>query len=205
MAIAEETPTSSLVGRRMTLEQFDKLPLVKPYLELIDGVVQQKVAPKPTHGRLQSMFRERFKTAGEDRGLGMAFTETRFTTPTSAPVPDLVFYLCDRVPFGADGSVPEDFSIPPDVAIEIISPDQRVSELIRKCNWYLENGVRVAILVLLDDGAVLMFRPGQQVKTLEGDEPIDLDDVLPGFELTVAELFGFLTPRHPRTRKRSAR
>jgi hypothetical protein len=35
----------AITQRRLTLEEFLKLPEEKPYLELIDGVVRQKVAP----------------------------------------------------------------------------------------------------------------------------------------------------------------
>jgi hypothetical protein len=36
---------------------------------------------------------------------------------------------------------------------------------------------------------VFAFRPDQPLPVLQGEDRIDLDDVLPGFELTVRQLF----------------
>jgi hypothetical protein len=59
----------------------------------------------------------------------------------------------------------------------------------RKCLRYLEVGVKVAVIVVPEDRAVLVFRPDQPLRILQGDDRIDLDDVLSGFELTVRALF----------------
>jgi hypothetical protein len=37
--------------------------------------------------------------------------------------------------------------------------------------------------------SITVFRSGHQLRTLHGDDPIDLAPVLPDFELTVRELF----------------
>ena len=41
---------------------------------------------------------------------------------------------------------------------------------------------------------MLVFRAGQPLLVLEGDDRIDLDDVLPGFDLTVDAMFDGLAP-----------
>jgi hypothetical protein len=41
---------------------------------------------------------------------------------------------------------------------------------------------------------VLVFRDGQPLRLLQGDDRIDLDEVLPGFELTVRAMFDALAP-----------
>ena len=43
-----------------------------------------------------------------------------------------------------------------------------------------------------DDSEVVVYRPDAPPKSVVGDERIDLDDVLPGFQLTAAELFAAL-------------
>jgi hypothetical protein len=50
-------------------------------------------------------------------------------------------------------------------------------------------GVGIALIVVPEDVAVLEFRSGQPLRVLQGDDRIDLYDVLPGFELTVRALF----------------
>jgi Uma2 family endonuclease len=50
-------------------------------------------------------------------------------------------------------------------------------------------GVAVSLIVDPNDVSIFVIRPGQPLRVLRGDDRIDLDDVLPGLELTVAELF----------------
>ena len=99
---------SPLVGRRMTVEEFLALPEEKPYLELIDGVVRQKVAPTWDHGLLQFRFGERISSFAGQHGLGVVVTENRFAQANWVPVPDLSFYSWGRVPLLPDGTVRQD-------------------------------------------------------------------------------------------------
>ena len=88
--------------------------------------------------------------------------------------------------------------VPPDVAVEVSSPDQSVAELFRKCLRYIDLGVRVALLVAVEDRTVFAFRPGQQTLALRGSDRIDLADVIPAVELTVDGLFALIRPSQPR-------
>lgn len=41
----------------------------------------------------------------------------------------------------------DDFREPPDIAIEIVSPEHRVTALVRRCLWYVAQSVRLALLI----------------------------------------------------------
>ena len=110
-------------------------------------------------------------------------------------VPDLSYYTWERVPRTPAGRVAEDFTTPPDLVVEILSPGQRLNALTRRCRWYVDNGVRVVLLVDPESEQVLTFRPGAEPVLSAGDEPIDLEDVLPGFRLTIRQLFEALYVR----------
>src|SRR5688572_33121655 len=71
----------------LTLEEFLKLPEADPALELIDGVVSQKVSPKGEHATLQPMLWDYFRRYAQPRGLAMAFTELRSNFADSSPYP----------------------------------------------------------------------------------------------------------------------
>ena len=77
--------------------------------------------------------------------------------------------------------------------MEIESPDQSLSNLIRRCRWYIENGVRSALLLDPDDSTIRDFRPGAEPVILRSGDVLDLGDVLPGFALDVGALFDVLT------------
>jgi Uma2 family endonuclease len=185
----------AIAERRMTLEEFLTLPEEEPALELIDGMVTQKVSPKFRHGRLQYKFAERINLFAEPRRLAMAVPEVRTTFAGCSPVPDVSVYRWERVPRGPKGKISDEAQEPPDIAIEIISPGQRVNPLIRRCLWYLDNGVSIALLVDPEDESIITFRHGAEPKALHGEDQIEVSDVLPGFQLTVQELFDSLYDR----------
>ena len=92
----------------------------------------------------------------------------------------------------ATGRVASDFLLPPDVAIEIRSPRQSREALARRCNWYVEHGVQMALLVDDQDESIRVFRPNQAPTTCRGTDRIELDEIALGLHLLVAELFAAL-------------
>lgn len=177
---------------QMTLEEFLQLPDEKPALEFEDGMVSQKVSPKGKHSVLQGEFTERINRHTVRQRLAMAFPELRASFSGRSYVPDVAVYLWDRIPLESDGNIANDFVEPPDIAVEIVSPEQSVNALIRKCFWYIEHGVKIAVLVDPYDKSVIVFRPEHSPDILSGDDRIGLDDVICDFQLTVQELFDSL-------------
>ena len=173
----------------MSLDEFLALPEEETSLEYDDGLVTQKMAPQADHGTLQYQIAKRLDLAGETRRLGKVFTETRFVTPRWSPVPDVSFYQRARIRLTSRDEI-GDFHIPPDIAVEIVSPSQSVGELLRKCLRYADLGVAVSLVVDRADRTVYDIRPGEPLRVLREDDPIDLEPVLPGLDLTVRALFG---------------
>jgi Uma2 family endonuclease len=121
--------------------------------------------------------------------LAVVLPELRSSYARASTVPDVSVYLSPRVPLDPTGKIADRFFDPPDLAVEIVSPDQSTNALVRRCLWYVANGVQIALLVDPDDESVLLFRPSQVPVALRAGDRIDVDDVLPGFELTAATLF----------------
>ncbi|HEX2172390.1 MAG TPA: Uma2 family endonuclease [Dehalococcoidia bacterium] len=180
---------------QLTLAAFLQLPEQEPALEYLEGEVRQKVSPKGQHSRLQTKWAEWVNRFAEPLEMAAAFTELRTTFGGASAVPDVVVFRWDRLPVDADGNVVNDVDEPPDLVIEIVSPDQSVAALIRRCQWYVNNGVLIALLVDPSHRSVRAFRPGHEPALLRGADLIDVCDVLPGFRLTVREMFAALTMR----------
>lgn len=178
--------------KRLTLEEFLNLPEKKPALEFDDGGVTQKVSPRAKHSTVQYVVCELFNRFAEPRKLAFAFPELRTTFGGRSYVPDVAIYRRERIPLDDRGRPVDDFFIPPDIAVEILSPGQRASALKRKCLWYVANGVSVALLVDPEDEPILAFRPDQQPQALRGDDTLELGDLLPGFNLRAREVFDSL-------------
>jgi Uma2 family endonuclease len=177
----------------MTLEEFLALPEEESSLEFDDGLVTQKVAPQSDHGRLGKQMTVHLTRVGEDQHLGMVFVERRFVILGWAPVPDVSYIRKERLA-PLSGRRIGRLDIPPDIAIEIVSPDQTVREQLEKCIRYADVGVAISLVLDADDETVYAIRPGQTPRILRGDDRIDLDDVLPGFDLTVKALFDSIVP-----------
>lgn len=65
------------IARRMTAEEFLRLPEEKPYLELIDGQLVHKMAAQEQHASLQVDLAATINGYARPRKLGLAFSELR--------------------------------------------------------------------------------------------------------------------------------
>jgi Uma2 family endonuclease len=178
--------------RAHTLEEFLELAERKPALEFADGVITQKVSPKSHHSALQLHLAERLNAAGRSQKRARAFPELRITFAGVSRVPDVALYRWERIPVDKSGRLQMDFDVPPDLTVEIVSPKQSVNALVGRCTWYIAHGVELALLVDPSDESVTAFQAGAAPAYWRGSDHIDLENLLPDFELSVEDLFGAL-------------
>lgn len=107
--------------------------------------------------------------------------------PDIVLAPDVAFVRADRLPpkeerirFGR---------LAPDLAVEMISPSERAGEIAEKVAMYLEAGVPVVWLFYPNRQIVRVHAAGQQPVELSLDEVLDGGDVVPGFQLRIADVF----------------
>ncbi len=104
--------------------------------------------------------------------------------PDTVRAPDVAFVRHDRV-IDVDGYFPS----APDLAIEVVSPDDTYSDVIETvCDW-LRSGVRMVVLVDLKKCASV-HRPMTEAKRLTVDDTIGGEDVVEGWRMQMRELFG---------------
>lgn len=176
----------------LTLDQFLALPEEEPSLEFFDGVITQKVSPKARHSALQGELLEQINRSARRNKVARVFPELRTTFAGASRVPDIAVYRWDRIPRDTSGELVDDVLVPPDIAIEIVSPGQSVNALVRRCLWYVDHGVQIALLVDPSDRSVIAFRPNGSINSWYGEDRIDLSEILPDFSLTVEQLFASL-------------
>jgi Uma2 family endonuclease len=102
--------------------------------------------------------------------------------------PDVSFVRFGRF---SNESLPEGhISIPPDLAVEVVSPHDRVYELQQKLVEYRNAGVRLIWIVNPVDQSVTVYSANsdQPVVIRNGGE-LNGSDVLPGFQCSTASLF----------------
>ena len=176
-----------VVAARLTLDEFMHLPETKPASEYMCGRVVQKPMPEWSHGTIQIYLGAVLLHFLTRTGLGRVLTEFRciFGPPGGARafVPDLVFIARDRLPTGRY------LYAAPDLAVEVLSPDQPQAQFAAKLDFYRRHGVRLVwvidpirstIAVLAADADALLFTT---------DDTLDGGDLLPGFSVPVADIF----------------
>ena len=187
--------TATITNWPLTLEQFLSLPEAEPALEMgCGGEISQKVSPTTKHALLQSALIRRLENHARPLRLGHAFPELRVILSRVVRVPDVAFYRQERLPLDADGNWIDHPTIAPDLVAEIYSPGQEHRrELVVKAAWYVEQGVRVVLLVDPDRRRITSFTPNGEA-IFETTQPLPLAEILPGLQLTPAEVFAALEP-----------
>jgi Uma2 family endonuclease len=186
---------AAITNWSLSLEQFLALPEAKPALEYgPDGEVTQKPLPTFDHATLQLELGSRLRDYARQGPKGAVLTELRVVLGGLARVPDVCYYRQERVPHRPDGRVQQHPTTAPDLVVEIFSPDQEArSDLLGKAAWYLGQGVEVVLLVDPERRRVSVFTAEGEI-VCTGDSRVPLDAVLPGFQVTPAELFSALDP-----------
>ena len=182
----------ALPQENLTLEEFLRLPEEKPALEFEDGVVTQKVPPKGKHSGLQGEICELINQITRPGKLARAFPELRTTYGQRSRVPDIAVYRWERIPRDPEGQIGDDFRAIADIAIEILSPGQRVNRMVARCASFVEEGAGAALLVNPYRSEVHLFRPGTAPVILRRGDVIDLADIVPGLTLSISDIFDAL-------------
>jgi Uma2 family endonuclease len=79
--------------------------------------------------------------------------------------------------------------IAPDLAVEVISPNDNATELNSKIEEYLLAGVQLVWVVYPASRTVDVFRPGANASHLHEADELSGEEVIPGFQCEVAKLF----------------
>jgi Uma2 family endonuclease len=176
---------------RMSVAELERHGGPEGHWELIDGELVEVPAARPKHGRIGGAFVVHVGAYAFSQNLGYVYlSETGFVIAEDPPtlrMPDVSFIRRERLPEERD---PEGFfRIPPDLVVEVISPSDRMADVLTKVSMWLEFGVRLVWLVAPESETVTVFRPDREPRTLSGDESLDGEDVLPGFNLPLRQVF----------------
>src|SRR5207253_11522123 len=97
-----------------------------PYLEYVDGRIEAKVSPQGKHSSIQTKLAARLDAYAGRRKLGGAFSELRCTFAGRSLIPDVVVLLEEHIETDEDDEISNPILRPPDLHVEIVSPDQAV-------------------------------------------------------------------------------
>ena len=163
----------------------------EPYRhELLAGMLHEVQPPGAEHGFVASRM-ARLLMLEVDEAYGIVFTgEIGFhiaTDPDTVRGPDVSFVAADRIP---RSGIPAGYwPGPPDLAVEVVSPTDRWSQVDEKALVWLDAGTRVVLVLDPPNKTVTVYRSRRDIRVLAGDEPLALDDVVPGFAPRTGDLF----------------
>lgn len=173
----------------ITAEQFFEMSLPDVRSELVDGEVVQMSPPGFEHADISARLIELLRSL-IPRTVGKVVSELGFIlkrNPDLVRAPDVAFI--SRKNLEAHGRTRKFWPGPPDLAVEVLSPEDRAGEVLRKVGEYLEAGTGLVWVVDPEGRNVTSYRSLNQVRVYGVGEEIPGEDVLPGFSLKVSEIF----------------
>ncbi len=180
-------------SKLITLEEFLALPETKPAREYIDGKIIQKSMPKGKHSTIQGELIIALNSILKPQKIARAFPELRCTFGERSTVPDVTVFTWNRIPRDDNGEISDSFLAAPDWTIEILSPGQSHTKVIKNILHCLDNGTQLGWLIDPDEQLILVYFPQQKPAFFEAATDIlPVPDFAEAFELTLGELFGWL-------------
>jgi Uma2 family endonuclease len=181
------------VSQKTTLAEFLAMPETKPANEFVDGVIYQKPVPQGKHSIIQRELTFTIDRSLRDKKIARAFPELRCTFGDRSTVPDISVILWERIPRNPDGTVANAFAIAPDWTIEILSPEQGQTKVVKNITHCLKYGTQMGWLIDPDEQTVFVYQPKQEVEIFdEASQQLLMPAFTAGLQLSVGEIFDWL-------------
>ncbi len=188
-------------GSAITPANLLRMPDGKNY-ELIDGeLVERKVSV--LSGVVASRTNRLIGNFCEERNLGWVMdSEVGYQCfswkPDRVRRADVSFIAAER--YSLDQLSREGYSsIPPDLAVEVISPNDLAKELDEKLADYLRAGVKLIWVINPETRTLQVCYPDGTSRRLHEADEVSGDNVIPGFRCSVAMLFPVAPEVHSAT------
>ena len=157
--------------------------------ELAAGILVSEPLPAHRHDRIRRRLERVLEEFVEAHGLGEVFGEAGYLLardPDTVRGPDVSWVSASRLAGFDDRRF---FPGAPDLAVEILSPSNRPSDMHAKVADYLAAGTRLVWIIDPERRIVTEHRTLLAPRRLGPADPLDGGDVLRGFAIQVEELF----------------
>lgn len=177
-------------ARALTAEELERIEIPGKVTELIRGRLMVREPLGTLHGMIAAnlciilgAFVRREKlgaVCAQDTGFKIE------SNPDTVRAPD-VAYLSNE---SLRAVRPRGYaSVAPDIAVEVLSPDDRASEVLTKVEAWLSAGTRLVWIVDPDRQEVRVHRQNGSVTIVAPGGSVEGENVLPGFTCLVREIF----------------
>jgi Uma2 family endonuclease len=179
---------------KMTDDQFFKLCQANRDLRFERTANGELIIMPPTGGETgnkNARITQQVMNWTDADGTGIAFdSSTCFKLPNGADrSPDASWIKLERWNALTDEEKQKFPPICPDFVIELLSPSDSLKTTQEKMQEYIDNGVRLGILINRKSRQVEIYRPGKEVKVLDSPTTVSGEDVLKGFVLNLGMIW----------------
>ncbi|MHC5068862.1 MAG: Uma2 family endonuclease [Planctomycetota bacterium] len=175
--------------RIKTAQELLDMPADEYSYELIHGELRRMSKPGARHGMIAMRLGGWLFDHVEKNDLGLVLAaETGFQLEHDhVRAPDVAFIRKERI--DERGIPVRHWPGAPDLAIEVLSPNDTYSYMQEKaCDW-IGCGARMVLVVDTEKRLVSVYRSRHEVRVLTVDEAIDGGDTVPGWRVEIRELF----------------
>lgn len=177
--------------RPVTAEELLRMPDDGFRYELVKGELRKMPPAGNEHGYRAAEIASELRNHVKANGLGRVYAaETGFlihADPDTVRAPDAAFISRERLE--RVGPVGGYWPGAPDLAVEVVSPNDRHTDVVEKALDWLDAGCRMVLVVDPKQHTVTVYRSREDIRILTESDTINRADVLPGFSLPVTEIF----------------
>lgn len=156
--------------------------------EVVNGIPEERPMAGALHGNIIARLIIRIGSFVEAHGLGEIYSpDTTFMIGQNQRLPDIGFIAADRIP--NEGQPKGMWEIAPDLAVEVISPNDVYAKVLQKVDDYLEAGVQQVWLVLPEQQSITIYRSPFDVTVFQDEMELVSEDLLPGFRCNLSDIF----------------
>ena len=178
----------------ITDEDLLRLPRDGRKRELVDGEIRLSPAGG-RHGQISVELLVRIHAYVRERHLGVVFDSStgfrlagRRAGEQDVRSPDISFVGAGRLP--GDRAPAGFIELAPDLAVEVLSPDDRRREVLEKVGEFLDAGTRLVWVLDPEQRTAAAYRSLTDVRRLGENDSLDGEDVIPGFACALADILG---------------
>jgi Uma2 family endonuclease len=178
----------------ISLEAFLEMPETKPSSEWIAGEIIQKPMPQGKHSAIQLELAAMINSGLKRSKIARPFPELRCTFGGRSIIPDIAVFTWDRIARDVSGEVANVFTTAPDWSIEILSPDQSQTKVVKNIIHCLKHETQMGWMIDPEDRTVFVYQPNQEIAIFDDVEAIlPMPEFARSLQLTIGELFSWLT------------
>ena len=162
------------------------------HYEIINGVIVETPRMGVYENWIAAILDHTLGPFARANGLGRVSTETMFNLEPGARNnrrPDLAFVSYDRWPRTRRVPKGASWDVVPDLAVEVVSPSNKAVEIVTKTEEYFRAGVRLVWVVFPEEQFVQVWDSSSSCRVVRVGQSLEGGDVVPGFQLSLAELF----------------